>query len=128
MQVHTYKMAASGTGSLLSHPDFSLTSRRRRVREHRSMLANGRWPHAHFLQVRPTLSDEQKQEVKEAFDLFDSEKTGKIDYYELKVCPRLLCLDDIACVDLPTAADCHASTGLSGEESRGQAAYVIIRH
>jgi len=31
------------------------------------------------------LSDEQKQEIKEAFDLFDTEKTGSIDYHELKV-------------------------------------------
>ena len=35
--------------------------------------------------TRPELSEEQKQEIKEAFDLFDSEKTGQIDYHELKV-------------------------------------------
>jgi hypothetical protein len=34
---------------------------------------------------RPQLTDEQKAEIKEAFDLFDSEKTGSIDYHELKV-------------------------------------------
>merc|ERR1719376_529190 len=39
---------------------------------------------------RPELTDEQKQEVKDAFDLFDSEKTGKIDYHELKVAMRAL--------------------------------------
>ena len=32
-----------------------------------------------------TLSDEQRQEMKEAFDLFDTEKTGRIDYHQLKV-------------------------------------------
>ncbi|CAE7903607.1 CETN2, partial [Symbiodinium sp. KB8] len=63
-------MSAAGTGSRLTHPDFALTSRRRRV--------------------RPKLTDEQKQEVKEAFDLFDSEHTGKIDYYELKTAMRAL--------------------------------------
>lgn len=31
------------------------------------------------------LSDEQRQEMKEAFDLFDTEKTGRIDYHQLKV-------------------------------------------
>jgi len=40
--------------------------------------------------VRPEISEEQKQEIKEAFDLFDSEKTGKIDYHELKVAMRAL--------------------------------------
>ena len=36
---------------------------------------------------RKELSDDQKQEIREAFDLFDSEKTGRIDYHELKVQP-----------------------------------------
>ena len=31
------------------------------------------------------LSDEQINLLKEAFDLFDMEKTGKIDYHELKL-------------------------------------------
>jgi len=39
------------------------------------------------------LSDEQKQEMKEAFDLFDTEKTGKIDYHQLKVSMRALGFD-----------------------------------
>lgn len=33
---------------------------------------------------RPELADEQKQEIKEAFDLFDINKDGCIDYHELK--------------------------------------------
>ena len=36
------------------------------------------------------VSQEQKAEVKEAFDLFDTEKTGTIDYHELKVVMRAL--------------------------------------
>ncbi|KAG9396213.1 Calmodulin-like protein [Carpediemonas membranifera] len=39
---------------------------------------------------RPELTDEQKQEVKEAFDLFDTDKSGSIDYHELKVAMRAL--------------------------------------
>jgi centrin-3 len=35
--------------------------------------------------VRPDLTEEQKQEIKEAFDLFDTDKSGTIDYHELKV-------------------------------------------
>ena len=34
---------------------------------------------------RIDISDEQKQEIKEAFDLFDTDRTGQIDYHELKV-------------------------------------------
>ena len=39
---------------------------------------------------RTQLSEEQKQEIKEAFDLFDTDKTGTIDYHELKVAMRAL--------------------------------------
>jgi centrin-3 len=42
---------------------------------------------------RQELSDEQKQEIKEAFDLFDTDKTGTIDYHELKVAMRALGFD-----------------------------------
>ena len=43
--------------------------------------------------ARQELSDEQKQEIKEAFELFDTDKTGTIDYHELKVCMRALGFD-----------------------------------
>lgn len=36
------------------------------------------------------LNDEQKQEIKEAFDLFDTDKNGAIDSHELKVALRAL--------------------------------------
>jgi hypothetical protein len=35
--------------------------------------------------TRPDLTEDQRAEVKEAFELFDSEKSGSIDYHELKV-------------------------------------------
>ena len=34
---------------------------------------------------RRELSTEQKQEIKEAFELFDTDKDDRIDYHELKV-------------------------------------------
>jgi len=34
---------------------------------------------------RKDLTDEQKQQIHEAFDLFDTDKDGAIDYHELKV-------------------------------------------
>ena len=43
--------------------------------------------------MRQELSEEQKQEIKEAFDLFDTNKTGTIDYHELKVAMRALGFD-----------------------------------
>mmetsp|Transcript_3759 Transcript_3759/g.6193 ORF Transcript_3759/g.6193 Transcript_3759/m.6193 type:complete len:161 (+) Transcript_3759:81-563(+) len=39
------------------------------------------------------LSEEQKQEIKEAFDLFDSDGSGSIDAKELKVAMRTLKFD-----------------------------------
>ncbi|KAG5639631.1 Calcium-binding component of the spindle pole body (SPB) half-bridge [Sphagnurus paluster] len=43
--------------------------------------------------TRPELSDEQKQEIKEAFELFDTDKDGCVDYHELKVGMRALGFD-----------------------------------
>jgi hypothetical protein len=43
--------------------------------------------------ARPELSDEQKQEIKEAFELFDTDKDGAVDYHELKVAMRALGFD-----------------------------------
>lgn len=40
--------------------------------------------------VRNELTEEQKQEIKEAFDLFDTENSGVIDAKELKVAMRAL--------------------------------------
>ncbi|XP_069602986.1 centrin-2 [Ranitomeya imitator] len=39
---------------------------------------------------KPELSEEQKQEIKEAFDLFDTDSSGTIDVKELKVAMRAL--------------------------------------
>ena len=58
---------------MFKRPEFALSSKPR-ARSH------GRF----------TLSEEQKQEIKEAFDLFDTDKTGTIDYHELKVAMRAL--------------------------------------
>ncbi|TRY93982.1 hypothetical protein DNTS_021133 [Danionella cerebrum] len=40
--------------------------------------------------AKPELTEEQKQEIKEAFDLFDTDSSGKIDVKELKVAMRAL--------------------------------------
>jgi hypothetical protein len=42
-------------------------------------------PPARFAQARPELTEEQKSEIREAFELFDTEKSGKLDYHEMKV-------------------------------------------
>jgi centrin-3 len=41
----------------------------------------------------PTLTEDQRQEIKEAFELFDTDKDGAIDYHELKVALRALGFD-----------------------------------
>ncbi|KAJ3304079.1 Calcium-binding component of the spindle pole body (SPB) half-bridge, partial [Gonapodya sp. JEL0774] len=43
-----------------------------------------------FAPITQELTEEQKQEVKEAFELFDTDKDGKLDYHELKVAMRAL--------------------------------------
>uniref|UniRef100_A0A2K5XPT5 Centrin 3 n=1 Tax=Mandrillus leucophaeus TaxID=9568 RepID=A0A2K5XPT5_MANLE len=42
---------------------------------------------------RRELSEEQKQEIKDAFELFDTDKDEAIDYHELKVAMRALGFD-----------------------------------
>ena len=42
---------------------------------------------------RRELAEEQKQEIKEAFELFDTDKDSAIDYHELKVAMRALGFD-----------------------------------
>ncbi|XP_071497511.1 centrin-3 [Diadema setosum] len=42
---------------------------------------------------RRELTEEQKQEIKEAFDLFDTDKDRAIDYHELKVAMKALGFD-----------------------------------
>ena len=39
------------------------------------------------------LSEEQRHEIKEAFDLFDTDKNGSIDAHEMKVAMRALGFD-----------------------------------
>jgi len=41
-------------------------------------------------QAEPELTEEQKHEIREAFDLFDSDGSGRIDVKELKVAMRAL--------------------------------------
>lgn len=40
---------------------------------------------SYYLGPKPELTEEQKQEIREAFDLFDADGSGTIDAKELKV-------------------------------------------
>ena len=42
---------------------------------------------------KPELTEDQKQELREAFELFDANKSGSIDLHELKVLMRALGFD-----------------------------------
>ena len=44
---------------------------------------------------RRELTNEQKEELREAFDLFDSDKDGVIDYHELKVSFQISCCSSL---------------------------------
>jgi centrin-3 len=44
-------------------------------------------------QPRVELTDDQRLEIKEAFDIFDSQKTGSIDRHELRVAMRAMGFD-----------------------------------
>lgn len=46
-----------------------------------------------FANVKNELLAEQKQEIREAFQLFDMNHDGKLDYHELKVALRALGFD-----------------------------------
>jgi centrin-3 len=65
---------------------------------------------AAHVHARPELSDEQKQEIKEAFELFDTDKDGAVDYHELKVAMRALGFDLKKAEVLKTLRD-HDKTG-----------------
>ena len=47
---------------------------------------------------RRELTNEQKQEIKEAFELFDTDKDNRIDYHELKVFELLVSFYDHFCL------------------------------
>ena len=53
----------------------------------------GGFPKRKVLRESRTITAEQKEEVTEAFRLFDTDKVGSIDYHELKVAMRALGCD-----------------------------------
>ena len=62
-------------------------------------------------QKRRELNDDEKQEVKQAFDLFDTDKDGALDYHELKVKLRPLSL--VLSFGLPSAVGRRPSAPVS---------------
>ena len=42
--------------------------------------------------VRLELTEEQKAEIREAFEIFDMDKDGALDFHEFKVIDSLLCI------------------------------------
>ncbi|PWN23072.1 putative CDC31-spindle pole body component, centrin [Microstroma glucosiphilum] len=63
---------------------------------HLNAIGSSASPHHHHGNATATaadLSDEQRQEIKEAFELFDTDKDGAVDYHELKVAMRALGFD-----------------------------------
>eukprot|EP01147_Barroeca_monosierra_P008815 gene8815-1180_t len=50
-------------------------------------------PSSAVAKKRRELTEDERQEIKEAFDLFDTDKDGCLDYHELKVAMRALGFD-----------------------------------
>jgi centrin-3 len=69
------------------------------------------------------LTDEQRQEIKEAFDLFDMDKDGAIDYHELKVAMRALGFDVKKDAVLKILRDHDRSLDRIGATGRGVIIY-----
>lgn len=64
---------------------------------------------------RAELSEDQKAEIREAFDLFDADKDSHLDYHELKVAMRALGFDAKKAEVLRILKDADkAATGLIG--------------
>ena len=58
-----------------------------------SLKPASRKPVARTRKPKFELSEEQRHEIKEAFDLFDTDKNGSIDAHEMKVAMRALGFD-----------------------------------
>lgn len=59
---------------------------------------------------KPELTEEQKQEIREAFDLFDADGTGTIDVKELKASPGPCCTAALPCLCSFVFFPCDHST------------------
>ncbi|KAJ9479772.1 Cell division control protein 31 [Pseudozyma hubeiensis] len=68
------------------------TSNHTSTPNHLSTSSSSRMVNSHH-HIDAALTDEQRQEIKEAFELFDTDKDGAIDYHELKVAMRALGFD-----------------------------------
>jgi centrin-3 len=88
-QQHGYKTVASRSPTIYTiHPRMSLYALPKKQRRPT--------PSTSTLPARnngPSLTEDQRQEIKEAFELFDTDKDGAIDYHELKVALRALGFD-----------------------------------
>lgn len=62
---------------------------------------------------KPELTAEQVQEIRQAFDLFDTDATGTIDIKELKASPVHSCSAAFPFLCLFASSSCHHSTLLS---------------
>jgi centrin-3 len=73
--------------------------------------------------VVASLSDDQRTEIKEAFDLFDAEKSGGLDYHALKVSMRALGFDikkeEVQQIMQQRGSLASGYSGDGGEEGQG---------
>lgn len=70
-------------------------------------------------QALEALSEEQREEINEAFSLFDLDKDGRVDYHELKVALKALGFD-LAKSEVLAMLQAHGTPASGGGERGGQ--------
>ncbi|KEI38895.1 uncharacterized protein L969DRAFT_50490 [Mixia osmundae IAM 14324] len=75
------------------YPTSSAKAKRRTYTSGNTTSSYGNGPSQNNQQQQPQISDEQRAEIKEAFELFDLDKDGMLDYHEVKVAFRALGFD-----------------------------------
>jgi len=77
--------------------------------------------------IRQEITDEQRHEIKEAFELFDTDKDGYIDYHELKVPPPPRPPQSATEVVLTFAVGSYPGVGIRCQETRGVEDFTVVR-
>ena len=74
--------------------------------------------------IRQEITDEQRHEIKEAFELFDTDKDGYIDYHELKVPPPQQTNPSLTLLTFGVGS--YPGVGIRCQETRGVEDFTVV--